>query len=350
MNFLNRQQMNHVDNTLQSPRALSICTGIRGLERGVERVIGPIRTIAYVEIEAFIIENLLAGMETGILDPAPIWANLKTLPWGFFRGKVDLLMGGYPCQPFSNAGLGLGTSDARHLWPYIEGGIYAIRPVCCFFENVAAHLNKGYREVKWSMEKMGYVVKEGIYAAEEIGAPHLRERLFILAVLGNACRPWWWPGNPRGSGCRPDGLFKIGKEGSGGLECTGEELADAKDCIRRLYERSWQSGESQINAIRASQMADGMCQRLERFEEQSTRKEQPTIERGCGPTIWPARPGQPQQAWESPRVISRAAESGMGLSIDGYSFREDLLRALGNSVVEQQAECAFRDLMIKHFI
>lgn len=403
--------MTHVDHPLQSPATLSSCTGIRGIERGVERAIGPLRTIAYVEIEAFAIENLLAGMEAGILDPAPIWTNLKTFPWGHFRGKVDLMLGGYPCQPFSNAGLRLGTVDPRHLWPYIERGIDTIRPVRCFFENVAAHLNSGYREVKQSLEKMGYIVKEGIYAAQEVGAPHLRERLFILAILadakgsgiwgrtrdffekdggsygkclqqsygsgeelGKAGRPAWWP-HYTGRGRRDENsLFGEGQEGANRPQCTGEELANAYGDGTRTDVRgiTGESGKDESEAQREERdnlqrqrggpdirdggsdvsagvgLADSCGEGLAPRGEQPAWEEQQTAERGSCFDRWPARPGQSQQAWESPRIISRAAESSMGCAIDGYSFREDLLRALGNSVVEQQAEYAFRDLMRKH--
>lgn len=390
----------NVDNSLKSPSTLSICTGVRGLERGIERVIGPVRSIAYVEIEAFIISNLLAGMEAGILAPAPIWANLKTFPWHFFRGKVDLLMGGYPCQPFSNAGKGLAAADPSHLWPYIESGIRTIRPVCCFFENVAAHLNKGYREVKRSLEEMGYVVKEGIYAAEEVGAPHLRERLFILAILDDAGCPTWWENHPRRLGRIENNLFGQRQESADRFECAGEELEHASSIDGRLYEGFGRSGEAEIESERtgqkladadsdgpganagsigetsgqnegeiqwekrnglfgqrgrgdfgngSSEMADALSEGL---EGQRARRIGPgpelSLSSAGNSDRWPARPGEPQQAWECPRLISRAAESSLGISVNGYSFREDLLRALGNSVVEQQAEYAFRDLIGKH--
>ncbi len=61
-----------------SQTILSIGPGQRGIERGIERVIGPLRVAAYVEIEAFIIENLILGMEQGLVAPSPIWADLKT--------------------------------------------------------------------------------------------------------------------------------------------------------------------------------------------------------------------------------------------------------------------------------
>jgi DNA (cytosine-5)-methyltransferase 1 len=70
-----------------------------------------------------------------------------------------------------------------------------------------------------------------------------------------------------------------------------------------------------------------------------------TVERRCNVNRWPGRPGEPQYEWEAPRTV----ESGMGCTIDGYNFREDILRALGNGVVEDTAEIAFIDLLNKHF-
>lgn len=140
-----------------------------------------------MEIEAVAAWNLVSQMEQGVLAPAPVWTDLKTAPYEDFYGKVEIFTGGYPCQPFSQAGLQGGVDDPRHLFPHIERGVDAVRPVLCWFENVANHLNIGFEEVRWRLSRLGYKVEAGIYSAENVGAPHLRKRLFILCVADTYC-------------------------------------------------------------------------------------------------------------------------------------------------------------------
>jgi site-specific DNA-cytosine methylase len=161
---------------------ISLCTGYGGIDLGLRRAIPNLRTVAYAEIEAFACENLLARMEAGQLDAAPIWSDLKSFPWKEFSGLVDILSGGYPCQPFSAAGKRLGTEDPRHLWPYIADGIRVLRPRICFFENVEGHISLGLSDVIEDLAGMGYRTTWGIFSASECGAPHQRKRVFILAV------------------------------------------------------------------------------------------------------------------------------------------------------------------------
>ena len=86
--------MSHVDST--SPVThVSLCAGYGGIDLGLHRAIPNLRTIAVSEIEAFACANLVAKMEAGLLDPAPIWTDLKTFPWAEFRDRVDILSGGY---------------------------------------------------------------------------------------------------------------------------------------------------------------------------------------------------------------------------------------------------------------
>ena len=168
------------------PTVLSLCTGYGGIERGLELAGLKHRVLAHVEIEAFAIANLVAKMEEGRLDAAPVWTNLKTLPVDCFRDRVDIITGGYPCQPFSQAGKRAGKDDPRHLWPYILDIIKAVRPVRCFFENVEGHISLGLREVIEDLEGLGYSTAWGIFSASEVGAPHQRKRVFILANASGA--------------------------------------------------------------------------------------------------------------------------------------------------------------------
>ena len=170
-----------MDTTEELPTVLSFCSGYGGIERGLELAGFKHRVIAFSEIEAYAIANLANKMEAGKLLPAPIWSNLKTLPVQPFRDKVSLLTSGYPCQPFSAAGERKGTDDPRHLWPYIRGHIESIRPVQCFFENVEGHISLGLREVISDLESLGYKTTWGIFSAREVGAPHQRKRVYILA-------------------------------------------------------------------------------------------------------------------------------------------------------------------------
>jgi site-specific DNA-cytosine methylase len=173
---------NNVDTAKELPTVISFCSGYGGIERGLDLAGVKHRVLAYVEIEAFAIANLVAKMESGQLVPAPIFTDLKTFPAHLFRGCVDIITGGYPCQPFSAAGKRLGTEDPRHLWPYILDHINAIRPVRCIFENVEGHISLGLREVIGDLEGAGYSATWGIFSAAEVGAPHQRKRVYILAT------------------------------------------------------------------------------------------------------------------------------------------------------------------------
>lgn len=172
---------NYVDNSKEPPAVLSFCSGYGGIELGLERVFGEINVLAHVEIEAYAAANLLKNMETGQMAPSPIWTNLKTFPLGPFRGKVEILTGGYPCQPFSRAGQRFGEKDPRHLWPYFRAAIDIIRPRLCFFENVEGHITEGLYDVLDDLGGLGYKSTWGIFSAAECGFNHERQRVFILA-------------------------------------------------------------------------------------------------------------------------------------------------------------------------
>ena len=102
---------------------LSLCAGIGGIDLGLRRVVRNLSTVAMVEKETFCIANLVKEMEKGTLDPCPVYTDLLRFPWQRFRGRVDIVSGGIPCQPFSVAGSRKATEDERHLWPHIKSGM-----------------------------------------------------------------------------------------------------------------------------------------------------------------------------------------------------------------------------------
>jgi len=176
-----------VDNTKESIRHLSLCAGYGGIDLGLRRVLPECRTVAYVEIEAFAIQNLVDKIEAEQLDPAPVYTDVKSFPFKEFRGCVDILSGGFPCQPFSQAGSQRSTEDPRHIFPYILEGIRECRPSVVFLENVEGIISSKTRDgesvlqyVLRSLEEVGYSATAGVFSASEIGAPHQRKRVFIL--------------------------------------------------------------------------------------------------------------------------------------------------------------------------
>jgi DNA (cytosine-5)-methyltransferase 1 len=189
------EDVNYVDNS-RALTHLSLCAGYGGIDLGLSRAFGDVRPVAYVEIEAFAVANLVAKMEAGELAPAPIWSDLKTLDWSLFCGRVDIISGGFPCQPFSSVGHRRGDDDPRHLWPYIARGIRIIKPAFVFLENVDGIISSRLKGDGWrdqagtsvalhvlrELERMGYRAEAGSFSALEVGAPHQRKRVFFLAV------------------------------------------------------------------------------------------------------------------------------------------------------------------------
>jgi DNA (cytosine-5)-methyltransferase 1 len=167
---------------------LSICSGIGGLDLGLRSVL-PTRTVCMVEREIGVASILAARMEDGTLDQAPIWSDILTFdpePW---RGRVDLIAGSPPCQPWSTAGQQRGASDERNLWPAVARIAEGLGHPALFLENVASRkmLSYYYHTIRPQLRGMGYSTQEGLFTAAEAGAPHKRQRLFILAHR-NGCR------------------------------------------------------------------------------------------------------------------------------------------------------------------
>jgi DNA (cytosine-5)-methyltransferase 1 len=138
--------------------------------------------VCWVEWEAFLLDRLVQEMEAGLIHPAPVWSDVRTFDGRPWRGVVDILLAGYPCQPFSVAGRRRGHTDHRHLWPSIFRITREMEPPVLFFENVPGHISMGLREVTEGLEGLGYTLAVDLFTAEEVRSTQSRERLFILAV------------------------------------------------------------------------------------------------------------------------------------------------------------------------
>lgn len=143
-------------------------------------------TIGYVEFNDYCQRVLKQRIKDGIFEKAPIFGDIRTfISEGYaesYKGMADVITAGFPCQPFSVAGKGLGEKDERNMWPQTKDCISIIRPEFCLLENVPGLLNHRYiQRIFGDLAEMGYNCKWGIISACSVGATHSRERLFLVA-------------------------------------------------------------------------------------------------------------------------------------------------------------------------
>nr|BDT33743.1 DNA cytosine methyltransferase [Myxococcus sp. MH1] len=283
-------------------RALELFAGGGGIAHGLKLAVPSLRTVCYVEREAYAAACLVARMEKEELDSAPVWDDVGTfngIPW---RGVVDCVSGGFPCQDISFAGKGAGLEGERSgLWREYARIVAEVRPRFVFVENVAALRSRGLDRVLADLAALGFDAEWICLRASDAGAPHKRERLFLLAHAehrGEFERPWeTW----RETTQRP----AIG----GGPERAREGLADAGGV---------------------------------RLEGRELHRPASTAALGSHPELpsWP--PGRDDlEGWRSVLAGRPDVEPAVCRMADGLAHRIDRLRLLGNGVVPQQAALAY---------
>lgn len=158
---------------------LSLFAGIGGIELGLERA--GMHTVGQVELDAWCRETLATHWPTipqhdDVLTAPAWWASEE-------RPTVDLVAGGFPCQPFSQAGLQLGINDPRWMWPAMADTIRAVRPRYVLVENVAALVrdSRAFGHVLSDLHTLGFDAEWATLRASDFGAPHRRERVYIVA-------------------------------------------------------------------------------------------------------------------------------------------------------------------------
>lgn len=174
----------HPQQSAWQPRtALSLCAGGGGADLGLLLAVPGLVTVCFVEIEARACAVLVERMEEGALAPAPVWTDLRTFDGRPFRGAVDLVTAGFPCQNVSHLGdrAGVVVGGKSSLWSHVARVVREVRPRLVLLENVADITVRGIDTVLGDLACLGYDAEWCVLSAAEIGGPHIRERWFALA-------------------------------------------------------------------------------------------------------------------------------------------------------------------------
>lgn len=314
---------------------LSLCAGGGGLDLGVELAYPGYRAVVYVEREAYAAAVLATRMAEGALADAPIWDDLTTFDGRPWRGVVDCVVAGFPCQPFSVAGKQLGLADERWLWPDIARLLREIKPPLVFLENVPPVVRHGLGAIQSDLADLGYDSEWMLLRASDVGASHRRERFFLLAH-----------GPERGQ--------RMLRESSGGAGLVDRDDAGVADPLSPALHASSASGADgtgrtvAASASRTVGHADesgleGYGERCRAGRQKSDELAAPASSIQDVP-IFPPGPSD-LDAWRTILAerpdLAPAVESSVRGVADGLASRVDRLRACGNGVVALQAAVAF---------
>lgn len=156
---------------------------------GIQHLLG-FNCVGYVEWENYCVRVLEQRIKDGLLSDAPIF-HCDIREWikdyaASYTGMVDVITGGFPCQPFSVAGKQAGENDPRNMWPQTIEAIRIVRPRYCFLENVPGLRVSGYfGTVLKDLHQARYDARWITLGADDVGAPHRRKRLWIMATDTN---------------------------------------------------------------------------------------------------------------------------------------------------------------------
>lgn len=140
------------------------------------------RTVCAVERDAYAAAVLAQRQNDGLLEPFPIWSDVTTFDGKPWSGIVDVVSGGFPCQDISCAGTGEGLDGERSgMWKEMARIVREVRPGFVFVENSPILTSRGLGRVLGDLAEMGYDAEWGVLGAADVGAAHLRERIWIVA-------------------------------------------------------------------------------------------------------------------------------------------------------------------------
>jgi DNA (cytosine-5)-methyltransferase 1 len=284
------------------------------------------RTVCAVEWEPYPASVLCARQNDGFLPPFPIWDDIQTFDGRPWRGIVDVVSGGFPCQDISAAGKGAGIDGERSgMWREMARVIREVRPKFVFVENSPMLTSRGLGVVLGDLAQMGFDAKWGVLGAADVGAPHQRDRIWIVGKMAHTTMSY------DATSSRADGCGERTQKQSRGGCGSACNVAHSK---RERLEGFADCGESQVSRVRS----DGALACATRIRLQGSNI------RGCDGESRKERL-QSKLAREScGNVRWWATEPELGRVADGVAARVDRLKAIGNGQVPEVARRAWEVL------
>lgn len=280
-------------------KVLDLFSGIGGFSLGLERA--GMKTVAFCEIEDYPVK-ILNKHWPGV----PVHRDIRELNGEQYRNTINVICGGFPCQPFSVAGKQRGEKDDRHLWPEMYRLIKEIRPRWVIGENVNGLVRLGLDKVLFDLEAEGYTVQTFIIPACAVNAVHRRDRVWIIGYTEH-------------NGSHDAEVGQGNKKGNDRNEKGSDEVCE--------LERSGRQGGNDADALRPRTET--------RLSAEDTGKE--------GNTTKPYDNSDRQlRKFQQLRVPT---ESPVRHRDDGIPDRVARLKALGNAVVPQIPELIARAIM-----
>jgi DNA (cytosine-5)-methyltransferase 1 len=309
----------------------SLCSGYGGLDMAVEAYYDA-QTVWMCDIDKY--SSIVIKERWGL----PNLGDLKTVDWAAVE-PIDILTAGYPCQPFSTAGQRKGLEDERHIWPYIKEIISRLQPKRVILENVRGHLTLGFKEVLKDLTEIGYDARWAIVRASDVGAPHQRARLFVIAYPNSeGFQGSWNKTNDASNGVITNSDSTSHKQSRRANRPISQSSSEV---INRTNRNEYGSGVEDVQRTNS----DGIGRSMGRQETQQYQRQSQFIANPLESDIFTRAVPNPL---EEGKLNAKFVEYMMGLP-DGWVTDLDIsrsqqLKLLGNGVVPQQAYYAIDKL------
>lgn len=280
------------------------------------------RTVCAVERDEHCGGILVKRQNEGHLEPFPIWTDVETFDGRPWRGVVDVVSGGFPCQDISAAGKGAGLEGVRSgLWVEMARIISEVRPKYVFVENSPVLTSRGLGKVLGDLATLGYDAEWGVMGAHHVGAPHKRDRIWVVGSHSSIKRlEGQWPDS---------GQEEINQFRDVGCKVSNSQSKRAQQNHRGIRERAQgidrRASTDQTEGHKeqsSSDNVDNSCGRRHRAQAKKIQPRRDSTVNGRG--------------WEVEPSVGRVA--------DGVARRVDRLKALGNGQVPSVAALAWLEL------